>query len=160
MAWDLNSSRKMLFLESISNLSSPPQKPCQMDEILVGREVTCEMPCLLGPSAEGKHTGKLTSASLDGSASVLHRCRSVHLPLRRIDVSDLRLEQRMVPRQMLEVRQCPGESGQGSLDACLRKTSHAEQSWGCKREWRINRVSSQLSDIMSSLGGGEVKNEF
>lgn len=123
----------MLFLESISHLSSPPQKPCPMDEILVGCEVTCEMPCLLGPNSEGKHMGKLTSASLDGSASILHRCRSVHLLLRKIDVSDLWLEQRMVPRQMLEVRQYPGESGQGSLDACLRKTSHAEQSWGCNK---------------------------
>lgn len=52
-------------------------------------------PGLLGPSSEGKHTEKRMRLSLAGSSSVLHRCRSVHLLLRKIDVSDLRLEQRM-----------------------------------------------------------------
>lgn len=34
---------------------------------------------------------------------------------------ELRLEQRMGPGQMPEVRQGPGELGQGSLDVCLGK---------------------------------------
>lgn len=75
--------------------------------------------CLLGPSIEGKHPENKNS--LADSSSVLHRCRSVHILLGKIDVAELRLEQRMVPGQLLEVRQCPGELGQGSLDVHLGK---------------------------------------
>lgn len=59
-------------------------------------------------------------------------------------MSELWLEQRMGPGQMPEVRQCPGELGQGRLDVCLGKYQPCRTISGLSKGMEGKKILRQL----------------